>query len=188
MHDETTPPVPYGFCWCGCGQKTNLSTRKDSRVGLTRGEPRRFVNGHQMRGTGPMWAENEAGCWIWQRSLDRAGYGVFGRPSRYDPGRRVYLAHRWVYEEMIGPIPEGLELDHLCRVPACVNPDHLEPVTRAENVQRGAVAKITAEIAQAIRDAEGSQSEIGRRYGLSQAQVSSIRLGQSWRQLEDEAA
>lgn len=66
-------------------------------------------------------------CWIWQRNTDQAGYGRHGSKR----------AHRMVYESRIGPIPEGLTLDHLCRVHACVNPDHLEPVTRAVNVMRG---------------------------------------------------
>lgn len=63
----------------------------------------------------------------------RGGYGAFhiGEPDR------IVSAHRWAYEEIIGPIPEGLEIDHLCRTPACVNPAHLEPVTRSVNMLRG---------------------------------------------------
>lgn len=69
-------------------------------------------------------------CWIWTGGRQSAGYG------RLSFGART-LAHRAVYELLVGPIPEGLTLDHLCRVPLCVNPDHLEPVTRGENVLRG---------------------------------------------------
>lgn len=70
-------------------------------------------------------------CWLFT-SLGKGGYG------RFFPSQFVQmLAHRWAYENLVGPIPEGLELDHLCRVPACVNPDHLEPVTKAENRRRG---------------------------------------------------
>lgn len=72
-------------------------------------------------------------CWIWQRSRDVAGYGRLWRLGHS-------LAHRWSYEQHVGPIPEGLELDHLCRVPACVNPGHLEPVSHAENMARSAPA------------------------------------------------
>jgi hypothetical protein len=70
-------------------------------------------------------------CWIWLGAVHRNGYGKF-----YFEGR-VRLAHRVAYEMFVGAIPTDLELDHLCRVPACVNPDHLEPVTRRENQRRG---------------------------------------------------
>jgi hypothetical protein len=70
------------------------------------------------------------GCWYWLGADNGRGYGQF-----FD-GRRVY-AHRWVYEYFVGPIPPGLHIDHLCRVPACVRPSHLEPVTHAENLRRG---------------------------------------------------
>lgn len=63
-------------------------------------------------------------CWIWRGALDQCGYG------RFDSGKS---AHRWVYTHFVEPIPEGLTLDHLCFGTACVNPDHLEPVTRTVN-------------------------------------------------------
>ena len=71
------------------------------------------------------------GCWIWQSGTNAKGYGQF----KVD-GRAV-RAHRFAYELLVGPIPDGLELDHLCRVRNCVNPAHLEPVTHTENVRRG---------------------------------------------------
>lgn len=55
---------------------------------------------------------------------------------RFVVGGRRYQAHRWLYEQWVGPIPDGLQLDHLCRVRNCVNPLHLEPVTTEENVRR----------------------------------------------------
>lgn len=69
-------------------------------------------------------------CWIWEASKDENGYGMF-------KDSRMHRAHRWAYEHTVGPIPNGLVLDHLCRTPSCVNPAHLEPVTNDENLARG---------------------------------------------------
>jgi HNH endonuclease len=73
-------------------------------------------------------------CWMWTGAQDRHGYGQISRGGR---GEGHISAHRAVYEALVGPIPEGFDLDHLCRVPLCVNPTHLEPVTRGENTRRG---------------------------------------------------
>lgn len=75
-----------------------------------------------------------AGCWLWQGTLHRNGYGSLKVGGRN--GVRIY-AHRLAYELFAGQIPEGLELDHLCRNRRCVNPAHLEPVTRSVNTLRG---------------------------------------------------
>lgn len=78
--------------------------------------------------------EDDNGCWIWQRRLNRGGYGI---GNRYVDGAKVtFRTHRLAYEVFVGPIPAGLALDHLCRVRACCNPAHLEPVTFRENLLR----------------------------------------------------
>jgi hypothetical protein len=74
----------------------------------------------------------ETGCWLWTASLANYGYGQFGITPR-----KIVKAHRFAYQTMVGEIPDGLELDHLCRTPRCVNPDHLDPVPHAVNVRRG---------------------------------------------------
>lgn len=73
------------------------------------------------------------GCWLWTGSITPKGYGLIRA------GGRVQSVHRFAYEALVGPIPDGLQLDHLCRVRNCVNPDHLEPVTGRINQQRGLI-------------------------------------------------
>jgi len=71
-------------------------------------------------------------CWIWTgNKVDGKGYGQITEV------KKTFQVHRVAYEAMVGPIPPGLELDHLCRVVRCCRPDHLEPVTPAENQRRG---------------------------------------------------
>jgi hypothetical protein len=86
------------------------------------------------RGEERFWSKVDASgdCWTWVAARHgESGYGV------YSVRHKNILAHRYAYEQLVGPIPEELDLDHLCRNPPCVNPDHLEPVTRRENLRRG---------------------------------------------------
>jgi hypothetical protein len=80
------------------------------------------------------------GCWEWTAFLLRGGYGQF---VFRDGSTKLIRSHRFAYELLVGPIPDGLVLDHLGRNRACVNPDHLEPVTNAENIARGSRATQT---------------------------------------------
>jgi hypothetical protein len=76
-------------------------------------------------------SRGDDGCWIWMRARTPDGYGRVG------VDHKIRFAHRVAYELEVGPIPDGLILDHLCRRPMCVNPRHLEPVTQRENIIRG---------------------------------------------------
>lgn len=79
--------------------------------------------------------DGPGGCWLWTGYVLPTGYGTVNAFGT------VLLAHRAMYRLLVGAIPDGLTLDHLCRVPHCVNPDHLEPVTRAENIRRRDAAR-----------------------------------------------
>lgn len=76
------------------------------------------------------------GCWVWTGALlagPGGGYGLI----RAEPGKPMRLVHVVVYERLVGLVPAGLELDHLCRNRACCNPAHLEPVVKRTNILRG---------------------------------------------------
>ncbi len=82
----------------------------------------------------PKIVVDERGCWVWQNSRNNKGYG------QVCVGGKVRSTHRVAYELLVGPIPAGLHLDHLCRNRPCCNPDHLEPVTNKVNCERSARA------------------------------------------------
>ena len=84
--------------------------------------PERFLSCFEIDG----WSE----CWLWNRAVNDSGYGVVR------VGQTFWKAHRYSFTVFVGPIPEGLELDHLCHVRLCVRPCHLEAVTHAENMAR----------------------------------------------------
>ena len=82
--------------------------------------------------------EPTSGCWLWIGARDHYGYGAIHLKAV------LRKAHRVVYEMYKGTIPEGLELDHKCRLTCCVNPDHLEPVTHKENLRRAGISGVAA--------------------------------------------
>ena len=86
----------------------------------------------------PRVVEQPSGCWLWTGALASTGYGVFYADST------AHFAHRWAYEAMVGPIPEGLVVDHLCKNRACVNPGHFDIVPLAVNSGRNTHAEKVA--------------------------------------------
>ena len=113
----------------------------------------------------------ENGCWIWRGAPNNMGYGKVGSAGDESAGAEQ-AAHRWFYKRFVGPIPEGLVLDHLCRTPLCVNPEHLEPVTLAENTRRGFESRGFGSTRTACKHghpwvAENIITEQGKRPGLT---------------------
>lgn len=182
---NSSPPLfPYGYCQCGCGQKTTIAKSNCNTYGWVKGEPKRYMSGHNRRLYPKPKADflvedrgHDTPCWIWQRSKRGRGYGALRKNGK------TIAAHRYYYEQEYGPIPEGKELDHLCRVTSCVNPTHLEPVSRAVNTQRGLSAKLTMEKARSIRmlgQANLTQREIAERYEVDPTLVGAILRNRIW--------
>lgn len=172
-------PNPSGVCLCGCRRETNT---------IRGGRHKEYIHGHNRpEGVGRKpgsaiydwlaprsgaWVAEERGhdtpCWVWKKAKAR--------------GEMYYGPHKRAWRFKNGPVPEGLELDHLCRVRACINPDHLEPVTHQENARRGVMATTTAEQVRAVYEQSGSHSEVGRILSINRKTVAAIRRGEyDWR-------
>lgn len=132
--------IPYGYCHCGCGQKTRIAEWSRKRSGDVRGQPIRFINGHNARRNieerfwekvnkdGPTHPNCEAQCWVWAGSLNTKGYGLIS-----SNGGNI-VTHRISYELHNGSIPDGLLVLHRCDRPSCVNPNHLFLGTHQDNM------------------------------------------------------
>lgn len=182
-----------GRCACGCGGVTKLIAKTDRRQGRVKGQPNRFISGHENRGRRTDLAmlytiEPTTGCWLWHGTTNDQGYGI----AKNSAGVRQ-RAHRLLYERHIGPIPEGLELDHVCRCRHCVNPAHMEPVTKVVNMRRGSATRLSdAQVLQIRARAAGQTRttalyrEIAEEFGISWHHVSAIVRRRNCRVIEGE--
>lgn len=157
--------IPFGYCHCGCGQKTKINTR--NRRGSVSGEPNKFIKGHTTAAESRFWAkvDKSGECWEWLAAKDQDGYGVFS-PT----GTRTIKAHRFSYQLANGPIPSGsgyhgVCLLHKCDNPGCVNPEHLSQGSQRDNM---------ADCAKKKRSSAG-RGEKHRSSKLTERQVIEIR-------------
>lgn len=134
---STKQDIPYGYCHCGCGERTSLAKQTSRRFGHVRGEPVRFLVGHvgaksiEEKLAEKTGAPDENGCWPW--------VGWFGKDSPYGimtHRGKARTAHRWAWIAANGEIPDDWQVHHECENPACVNPDHLEAVDTSTHAKR----------------------------------------------------
>lgn len=137
--------IAPGYCRCGCGAYVGVWPISRPQRGQKKGDPKPYAQGHWVRTPieDRLWPKVDRSggpeaCWEFVGARDPNGYG------RIRHGDNARLAHRVAYEISVGPIPDGLTLDHLCRNTSCVNPAHLEPVTVGENVLRGTAPSAVA--------------------------------------------
>lgn len=174
----------YGFCQCGCGQRTTLADRTRPKLGWIKGQPHRFIVGHnnESKYLSVPYREVDCGystpCWIWQLRLTRDGYGQI-TVNGWDGS-----THRYFYRQYVGEIPDGLELDHLCRVRSCICPSHLDPVTRLINQRRGLGTRLNEQIVAYIKSqlAVGQQTvnSLAAQFGVTISAIHQIKHGRNW--------
>lgn len=117
-------------------------------------------------------------CWIWQRGMHRKGYGLTHVRIGNNPARYVtMLAHVRYWEQLNGLVPEGKELDHLCRQRPCCRPDHLEPVTHLENVRRGSGTRLTPADRALIAQSTLPAPELAKMFGVRPDSIKKYRIG-----------
>lgn len=171
--------ISTGLCQCGCGQPTKLAPQTINKIGQVKGQPLRFAQGHGKRKYNDGYTvDRETGCWNWNGAISNKGYGMRSEKSKWT------YAHRSIYEQHKGSIPDGLELDHLCRNRQCVNPSHLDPVDRSTNVRRGAGTKLTASQVFDIRRRRSAGEpckSIASAFNVSACHVSRICRKEKWR-------
>lgn len=131
MQDQSS--IPFGYCRCGCGERTTLAPYSRKSRGTVKGQPHRFIKQHQRRVALSIrfWkkVEKTDSCWLWRGSTNSDGYGTVGVDGR------TIGAHIVAYRLTYGEVPEGRALRHTCDVRNCVRPTHLIPGTQLENMR-----------------------------------------------------
>lgn len=167
-------------CKCGCGRVPRIASRNKWVNGVKiweKGKPQDFVNGHNRRIL-KRYKVDDDGCWIWLLHKSHNGYG------RLRLNGKNIFAHRYYYEKYKGKIPKELQIDHLCKVRLCINPEHLEAVTITTNVRRSSSVKLNPSQVRKIREMAKlgiySHEYIAKFFPVRRETVSTIIRGETW--------
>jgi len=115
-------------------------------------------------------------CWIWKgRNPTNPHYG------KIRTAEGVRASHVISYQQFIGSVPEGLQVDHLCSIKRCINPSHLEAVTPAENVRRSRAARLNSEVVAKIRSSTIASNDLARLYDVHPETIRYVRRGKTWK-------
>lgn len=161
------------YCKCGC----NTALKKKKSIWAKNHHGRKspvdfVVEDHSYKSC----------CWIWKLKLEWTGYGRIKRNGK------SHTVHVYYWEAINGKKPQGMELDHLCRVRACMRPDHLELVTHKENDRRGASARLKEENISEIFSLYNSgitMKNIARMFSISRGHVSDIIRETKWNNVSE---
>lgn len=170
----------YWSCKCDCGTIRQVISG-DLRFGKSVGcgcADGRFVSSI-IRYELSYIPEPNSGCYLWMGYLDQKGYG------RIKINGKSFKAHKFAYEHFIGPVAEGLELDHLCRIRCCVNPWHLEPKLHSENVRCGDQAKLSwvevDKIRQIYSESNKTYKELAVQFNVYHGTIARVIREETWK-------
>lgn len=191
--------VPYGYCHCGCGQKTSVARQTRTKQGIKKGEPRLFLPSHKVVHTiehqiEAFWDKvkitaDDNQCWEWTAAKDRKGYGVTRIIKKT-------AAHRfaWIFPDYV--IPDGMYILHSCDNPSCCNPKHLFLGTAQDNmddkVKKGRQPRADShprrklssskviEIRRRYANGETSFSRMAKEYGVHSSTIRLVISRKNW--------
>lgn len=185
--------IPKGLCQCGCGESAPIAPYDSRAYGWIKGEPKKFIHGHNMIEGRGYEVDEQTGCWLWTGPINSLGYGSLTVAGK------SFVAHRYMYEQDGGEIPEGFHLHHVCETRRCVRPDHLEPLSPSDHSglhasarrgETGTRAKLTNEDVHEIRslcDQGWLKIDIAPAYGVSPSAVGKIGSRKAWAHLPEAA-
>lgn len=203
---DSTSEIPFGYCHCGCGQKTRIAPHTSTTYGWVKGQPLKYILHHQAHMRTPLskrlWdrvsvTQNPGECWEWAGSVNKkTGYGQI---SESGDKRKMLLVHRVAYILTYGEIPNGLFVLHSCDNKKCCNPKHLFLGTQQDNmtdkVSKGRQVKgeqrsghkLTEDLVRYIRRkyAAGgiSQQELAKELNVTKTAIRGVVRRKTWKHI-----